>query len=57
MRTLFADDALWSVVPSVAVTKTFHVVVVPDTVGVNRSRASAGKTLATPSMDHVPPRP
>jgi hypothetical protein len=54
---LFDDDPLWSVVPSTAVTVTFQVVVEPETVGVNRRRASAGKTLAIPSIDQVPPRP
>ena len=57
MRMLLELDALWSDVPSDAVTVTFQVVVEPETVGVNFRRASAGNVFSTPSIVQVPPRP
>src|SRR6266850_4231753 len=52
-----ADEALaYRVEPSAAVTVIFHVVAVPDVVGVNLSRASAGNVALMPSMVHGPPR-
>ena len=57
MRMRADEAALYSVVPSAAVTMTFQVVAVPEVVGVKRSRASAGKVAAMPSIVQVPPRP
>src|SRR5688572_28733396 len=57
MRIRLPVVELWRVVPSVAVTVAFHVVVPPDVLGTKRRRASTGKVLAMPSMDHEPPRP
>src|SRR5829696_6160359 len=53
IRMLLDAVPLWSEVPSTAVTDSFQVVAVVVTVGVNRSFASMGKVLATPSIVHV----